>query len=90
GNYLFGPPNLAGADEVFGYRIVKTTAITANTALAGAFAACAEVFRRSDLSLQVGWVNDQFVKNQRTILVEERLALVVFRPSGFTKVTGLS
>jgi hypothetical protein len=30
------------------------------------------------------------VKNQRTILVEERLALVVFRPKGFTKITGLA
>lgn len=90
GNYLFGPPNLTGAEQVFGYRIVKTTAMTANTALAGAFRACAEVFRRSDLSLQVGWINDQFTKNQRTILVEERLALVPFRPSGFTAITGLS
>lgn len=90
GSYLFGPPNIAGADTVFGYRIVRTTAITQGTGLAGAFRACAQVFRRSDLSLSIGWINDQFVKNQRTILVEERLALVVFRPSGFTKITGLA
>ncbi len=90
GQYLFGPPNMPGGDQVFGYRTVRTTAMTANTALAGAFRACAQVFRRSDLAMQVGWVNDQFVKNQRTILVEERLGLVVFRPSGFTKITGLS
>ena len=90
GQYLFGPPNMPGADQVFGYRIVRTTAITSGTGLAGAFRACAQVFRRSDLAMQVGWVNDQFVKNQRTILVEERLALVVFRPAGFTKITGLS
>jgi HK97 family phage major capsid protein len=50
GNYLFGPPNMPGADQVFGYRIVKTTAMTAGTGLAGAFRACAEVFRRTDLA----------------------------------------
>ncbi|HET7128925.1 MAG TPA: phage major capsid protein [Gaiellaceae bacterium] len=90
GNYLFGPPNMQGADTVFGYRIVRTTAIAAGTGLAGAFQAGAQVFRRTDLAMSVGWVNDQFLKNQRTILVEERLALVVFRPSAFTKITGLA
>lgn len=90
GNYLFGPPNLPGADQVFGYRIVRTTAMTSGTAVAGAWRAGAGVYRRSDLAMQVGWINDQFVKNQRTILVEERLALVCFRPSAFTKITGLS
>jgi HK97 family phage major capsid protein len=90
GNYLFGPPNMQGADQVFGYRTVRTTAIAAGTGLTGSFRGGAEVFRRTDLSMQVGWVNDQFVKNQRTILLEERLALVAFRPSAFTKITGLA
>lgn len=90
GAYLFGPPSGPGPERVWGYRMLKTTAIAAGTALAGAFRAGAQVFRRSGLSLQVGWVNDQFVKNQRTIVVEERLALVCFRPAAFTKITGLA
>ncbi|MBA2559204.1 MAG: phage major capsid protein, partial [Propionibacteriales bacterium] len=90
GIYLFGPPSQTGASTLWGLNTVVTTAMTANTALVGAFRAGAEVFRRTDMSLQVGWINDQFVKNQRTIVVEERLALVCFRPSAFTKVTGLN
>jgi HK97 family phage major capsid protein len=90
GIYIFGPPNLPGPDTIWGLNVVSTTAETANTALVGAFRTAAEVFRRTDLSLQVGWINDQFIKNQRTIVVEERLALVVFRPKGFCTVTGLN
>jgi len=89
GIYLFGPPSQAGASTLWGLNTVVTTAMTANTALVGAFRAGAEVFRRSEMSLQVGWINAQFTANQRTILVEERLALVVFRPSAFTKAVGV-
>lgn len=90
GIYLFGPPSQAGPSTLWGWDVVSTTAITLNTGLVGAFRAGAEIFRRSDLSLQVGWIDDQFVKNQRTILVEERLALVAFRPKAFCKVTSLN
>lgn len=90
GIYLFGPPSQPGDDSLWGWRVVKTTGITANTGLVGAFQAAAMVFRRSGLAMSVGWVNAQFVENERTILVEERLALVCFRPSAFTKVTGLN
>ena len=60
-----------------------------NTGLVGAFRAGAQIFRRTDLALSVGWVNEQFTHNQRTILVEERLALVVFRPTAFCMITGI-
>lgn len=100
GIYLFGPPSgdsqatfgtgPGGTPSMWGWDVVTTTAITANTGLVGAFRTAAEIFRRSDLSLQIGWVNDQFIKNQRTIVVEERLALVVFRPKGFCSVTSLN
>jgi HK97 family phage major capsid protein len=90
GVYLFGPPSQMGDSTLWGWDVIRTTAMTLNSALVGAFQTGAEVFRRSELSLQVGWINDQFVKNQRTILVEERLALVVFRPKAFSSVTSLN
>ena len=73
----------------WGLDAMVTTAMPEGTGLVGAFRAGAQIFRRSDLTLQVGWVNDQFIKNQRTIVVEERLALVVFRPTAFCTVTGI-
>jgi HK97 family phage major capsid protein len=90
GVYLFGPPSQTGDSTLWGWDVVRTTGMTLNSAIVGAFQTAAEIFRRTELSLQIGWVNDQFLKNQRTVLVEERLALVVFRPKGFAKVTGLN
>jgi HK97 family phage major capsid protein len=89
GNYLWGPPASPLPDGIWGLDVVTTTGITLHTALVGAFRTAAEIFRREDVTMQVGWINDQFIKNQRTILVEERLALVPFRPKGFCTVTGL-
>lgn len=89
GIYIWGSPAEAGPERIWGLDVVQTTQISENTGLVGSFRAGAQIFRRADLSLQIGWVNDQFVKRQRTILVHERLALVVFRPAAFCDVTGI-
>jgi HK97 family phage major capsid protein len=89
GLYLWGSPSEAGPERIWGLDVVVTTSETENTALVGAFRTAAQVFRRTDISLQVGWINDQFTKNQRTILAEERLALVAFRPTALCAVTGI-
>lgn len=89
GLYIWGNPSEAGPERIWGLNVLQTTRITEGTGLVGAFRDAAMIARRSDLSLQVGWVNDQFIKNQRTILVEERMALIVFRPKGFCTVTGI-
>jgi HK97 family phage major capsid protein len=89
GIYIWGSPADAGPERIWGLNVLQTTQETENTAIVGAFRTGAMIFRRSDISLQVGYTGTQFTENERTILVEERLALVVFRPSAFCTVTGI-
>lgn len=90
GIYIWGSPSEPGTARIWGLNVTLTTAIAAGTALVGAFRAAAQVFRRSDLSLEVSNSHaDFFQTNKLAIRVEERLALVVFRPAGFCTVTGI-
>jgi HK97 family phage major capsid protein len=89
GIYIWGSPADAGPERIWGINVLQTSQMLENTGLVGSFRAGAQIFRRTDVSVQIGWINDQFIKNQRTILAEERLALVVFRPAAFCMITGI-
>jgi hypothetical protein len=47
------------------------------------------LFDREQSAIRVGLIDDQFVRNMQTILAEGRWALVVQRPTVFTRVTGI-
>lgn len=84
GNYLLFPP-------VWGLRPVVTTAIAAGTALVGAFRLGAQIFQRSGIDIKTFDQNEDDVNfNRKTIRVEERLALAVYRPSAFCTVTSIA
>jgi HK97 family phage major capsid protein len=69
---------------------VVTTAISAGTALVGAFQIGAQIFRRQGISVDMTNSNeDDFRKNLVAIRAEERLALAVYRPLAFCTVTGI-
>ena len=51
----------------------------------GDFRRGATLWDRQDANISAGWVNDQFVRNQRTILAELRAAFGVKRPGAFRK-----
>lgn len=55
--------------------------------LTGSFAQGARIYDRMAYTFKVGMINDDFVKNQRVLLVEERLGLAVRRPYAFVKGT---
>ena len=79
-----------GVEEtsVWGLRAVITTAIPQGTALVGGFQECAQIFRRQGLTLAMTDSNvDDFVNDLITLRCEERLALAVYRPAGFGRVT---
>jgi HK97 family phage major capsid protein len=83
---------LTGAmDTIWNKPVIVTTAIGAGTALLGSFRAASQIFRRSGLTVEATNAHsDYFTKNLVAIRAELRLALAVYRPAAFTKVTGLN
>jgi len=66
--------------------VIETDALTAGTALVGDFSK-AVLFDRKSLSITLGTINDQFVRNMITVLGEMRAGFGVIRPSAFVKAT---
>jgi HK97 family phage major capsid protein len=89
GGYLMGPPSAVGATTVWGLPVVESEALTENTGLVGDFMQGCTLFDREQASIRVGLINDQFTRNMQTILAELRAAFVVWRPTAFTRVTGI-
>lgn len=89
GAYLMGPPSETGPTTIFGMPVVESEAMTENTALVGDFRLGISLFDREMSAIRVGTINDQFVRNMQTILAEGRWALVIWRPTAFTQVTGI-
>ena len=91
GIYIWGNPSEEGPDRIWGLPVRQTTAMTANTALVGAFRPHAEVIRRQGITITLSTEHSTFfVENKVAILAEERLALAVYRPSAFASVTALN
>ena len=83
GRYIVGNPQGNLSPTMWGLPVVPTPAIAVDKFLTGAFKLGAQVFDRWDARIEVGYVNDDFTRNQVTILAEERLALAVYRPEAF-------
>lgn len=85
----YGVGSLA-PNSLWGLPVVVTTAIAENTALVGAFRLGAQIWRRAGVTLEATNSNeDDFVYNKVSVRCEERLALTVYRPLAFCKVTGI-
>jgi HK97 family phage major capsid protein len=78
-------------DMLWGKRVVVTTAMTAGTALVGAFGTAAQIFNNGGLTVEATNSNeDDFLNNLIALRAERRLALAIYRPSAFSTVTGLT
>ncbi|MEP7304208.1 MAG: phage major capsid protein [Acidobacteriota bacterium] len=92
GNYMgSGPWAPAQPPQLWGLPGAITPAEVANTALVGAFATCAQFFRKGGVKAAMSNSHlDFFTTNKVALLIEERGALCVYREAAFGKVTGLS
>ena len=89
GGYLMGPPSMVGANTLWGLPVVESEAMPAGTALVGDFSMGCTLFDREQAVVRIGFVNDQFIRNIQTLLAELRAAFIVWRPTAFSKVTGV-
>lgn len=90
GIYLWGAPSQEGPDRLWGLPVRQTTGATQNTALVGAFAAGAEVYRREGITITASTEHaSYFIENKVALLAESRLGLAIWRPTAFATVTGI-
>lgn len=84
----YGAASPSNVSMLWGLKAVITTAIAQGTVLVGGFQESAQIFRRQGVTIEMtdSNVND-FETNLITLRAEERLALAVYRPAGFGKVT---
>lgn len=83
GRYIIGNPQGTLRPTLWGLPVVATQAILVGKFLTGAFRMGAQIFDQWASRIEVGFQNDDFIRNKVTILGEERLALAVYRPEAF-------
>jgi len=85
GDYVLDPLT-AGPPTIHGVRVVSTPATAAGTAwvIGGPGVV---IYRRGQITAEIGMNADDWTTNQRTMRVEERFATAVVRPSRLTKLT---
>jgi HK97 family phage major capsid protein len=89
--YGGGPFSALPTATIWGTPVAPTPSIVAGTALVGAFGTQSQVFRKGGIRVEASNSHqDFFIKNLVAIRAEERLALAVYRPGAFGKVTGLN
>ena len=81
GTYLYGAPGESAPTNPFGLRIVLSAHMTAGYFIVMDSTA-AVVYDRQQVTVEMGYVNEDFTKNLVTIRAEERLALACERPGG--------
>lgn len=87
GNYLFANPiDYSANQRVWGLRLALSSNMAAGNFLTGAFQGNSLLLDREDVNVQIANQNeDDFIKNMYTVLVEERLVLLIFQVAAFQK-----
>lgn len=83
--YLLGHP-LLRRNDMWKYTIVENDAVPEDTALV---LDTTRFIRwvRDEVNVTIGWINDDFIRNQFTIRCELRVALAVYREDAISEVT---
>lgn len=90
GRFILGSPDAVGPERLWSLPVIPTVAESAGTGLVGDFRTYSHLDRGMDLTIQMGYINDDFTKNIVRLLAEEYAVVEVYRPSAFCTVTGLA
>jgi len=87
GNYLFvNPLSYTVGGNLWGVKVVTSANMAAGSFLVGAFKGNSLIVDREEVNVSVANQNeDDFIRNMITILIEERLALLIFQTTAFEK-----
>lgn len=90
GHYLLPPFISADGMRIDNVMVIESSQVTANTLVMGD-SNYGRIYEGEDVTIEMGWVNDQFVKNQWTIRAEQVIALLIRNvdADGFKKVTDI-
>ena len=85
------PPYASGQQSIDGIKIVESSQVTAGTMVVGDFR-YGTIYDLEGVTIEMGWINDQFIKNTFTILAEQRLALLIrtVDETAFRKVANIT
>ena len=91
GHYILPPFISADGTRIDGMIVVESPVVTANTLVLGDFT-YGTVYVEEEATIEMGWVNDQFIKNQWTIRAEQAEALLIriVDEDAFVKVTDIT
>jgi len=88
GNYLMGPPAMAGSRTIWGIPFVVSPVFTSGTPLVGNFGRGARFWLRQGAEVSMGLDGNDFTTRRVTLLANMRFAFKTIRPTAFTEVTG--
>lgn len=90
GHYVLPPFISADGTRIDMMRVIESSQVTANTMVLGD-TRYGTVYTLEGVTIEMGYVNDQFIKNTFTILAEERLGFLVRNVDvdAFLKVTDI-
>lgn len=90
GHYVLPPFIAANGMVVDGCQVVESSQVTEGTLVVGDFR-FGTIYDLEGVTVEVGWVNDQFTQNTKTILAEQRLGLLIRNAdaTGFLKCANI-
>lgn len=91
GHYVMPPFVGPNGQVIDGMRVIEDANVTANSLVVGDFA-YGKIYDLEGVTIDMGYVNTQFIENEFTILAEKRLALLIRTAdaTGFKKVANIA